>query len=278
MKKAVMADLVKIENQIPFFVLELLFPLTCDSNSSHPTLVESAFRYFDELNSNKKQNYNIPPPDFGFQHLLHLIHSSLVPSKEVPQTFFKRIPCASKLKEGGVEFRVRKRHDSNDDGDFMDIKFYNGVLEIPTIEVWNRTYILFLNLIAFEQSNKASRKYISAYTAFMDCLINTSKDVAILCQKGIIDNGLGNETHVASLFNHMGRELTVYDRDFYLSGVCQQINDYSERIWPSMRASLVHDYFKNPWAIISFIAALVLLLLTATQTFFSSFPKFAYGN
>ena len=93
------------------------------------------------------------------------------------------------------------------------------------------------------------KKYFTTYVAFMGCLIHNSKDVEILSRKEIIANWLGSDEDLAATYNKIGRELTVYPNDFYLAGVCEDINRYCERDWPKRIASLVHDYyFKNPWA------------------------------
>lgn len=78
-------------------------------------------------------------------------------------------------------------------------------------------------------------------------LINTKKDVEILCDAGIIINYLENEESVAALFNHMGRELPLSIDDCYLTEVCEEIDQYNKSRWPRLRAALVRDYFKNPW-------------------------------
>ena len=49
-----------------------------------------------------------------------------------PTAKIPRIDCAAKLGENGIEFRKR-------DGDFLDIKFDKGVIEIPTTQVWDMT-------------------------------------------------------------------------------------------------------------------------------------------
>ncbi|XXG87369.1 hypothetical protein AAC387_Pa11g2074 [Persea americana] len=275
LKQAIDYDLTLMENQIPFFILQCLSVLI-DSSDSSPPLVESALQFFynDHLNMLSRINAsNIP-----ICHLLHLQHTVYVlsPSDEYTR-LTEEIPwidCASKLEERGIKFRKRDVHISN----FLDIKFDKGVIEIPAIQVWDKTERENLNLIAFEQCYLHCKSYITAYHLFMDCLINTAKDVDILCREGIIDNRLGSEELVASHFNSMVREAKEYYNEFYLSDVCEKINKYSERRWPKLRASLVHDYFNNPWAIISFLAAVFLLLLTMTQTFFTSFPKFAAGS
>ncbi|RWR92930.1 UPF0481-like protein [Cinnamomum micranthum f. kanehirae] len=262
-KKALYYDLLLLENQIPFFILQRLSILI---DGEHPPFAESAFKFLmDDFTT---------VPGGRIRHLLDLQHASYYipfPNEHRDPSEIPRIPCASKLKEKGIRFRKR-------DADILEIKFENGVIDIPNIEIWGKTKILFLNLIALEQSIPRSQKPFTTHAFFMDCLIDTAKDVEILCQEGIISNSLGNEELVASLFNNMTREVVIFTYDFYLSDVFDKINQYSARTWPKLRASLVHDYFNNPWAIISFFAALLLLLLTMTQTFFASFPKFAFGK
>ncbi|XXG88416.1 hypothetical protein AAC387_Pa12g0626 [Persea americana] len=272
--EAVVADLIMLENQIPFFIIQRLSNLI-DISCSSSLLVKRALYFLLESASTwdeRINNSHIP-----IQHLLHLVHTGHVLCVEENDTENKvvKVPSASKLEEVGIKFK--KRNDVKDGNIMLNIKFQKGVIEIPPVLVWDETNIVFLNLIAFEQCYNHCKKYFIAYTTFMDWLINTGKDVEILCRREVIDNGLGNEEEVAALFNNMGREVIINGDHFYLSRVCNDINEYNERAWPKLRATLVHDYFKNPWAIISFMAALLLLLLTMTQAFFSSFPKFAYG-
>ncbi|XXG72759.1 hypothetical protein AAC387_Pa07g1782 [Persea americana] len=278
--KAVMADLFMLENQIPFFILQCLFSLMIVGCSPSPSLVEWAFRIYGQWDSGMENRIN--NSDIQILHLLHLMHTSyIIDIKEkYPEQGLVIIPSASKLEAGGIKLRK-----PDDDGGStttdsrtteLSIKFQNGVLEIPPLQIWDKTNVGFLNFIAFEQCYCHCKKYFTAYTTFMDCLINTNKDVAILCRNRIIDSWLGSEEDLVAVYNNMGREVIKYDEDFYLAGVCKEINRYSNKVWPKMRSTLVHDYFKNPWAIISFFAALLLLLLSMTQTFFSAFPKFAY--
>ncbi|XXG72861.1 hypothetical protein AAC387_Pa07g1864 [Persea americana] len=266
------ADMMMLENQIPFFILYRIFDLIDDSRPH--SIQEFAANLAPTGGAEKIRESNIQ-----IQHLLHLMHASLILKVEEKcsgTSVFQRIPCASKLKDAGIKFKERTERANA--VDILAIKFEKGLIEIPSIKFWDRANVILLNLIAFEQCYCPCRKYVTAYTTFMNCLISDSKDVEILCREGIIDNWVGSDRDMAALFNNMARELTVYEVDFYLSGICKEINQYCESTWPKLRATLVHDYLKNPWAIISFLAALLLLLLTITQTFFSSFPKFAYGK
>ncbi|KAJ8630052.1 hypothetical protein MRB53_023375 [Persea americana] len=273
LQDAIFFDFLMLENQIPFFILHHLSDLI-DGCRPHSLLEIATFLLKDCIVKEKLEHSS----DIQIQHLLHLmLHTNLfviTEEKSSKPTAFQKIPCASKLKDAGIKFR----RDRDDSSSILDIKFQEGVIEIPSMEFWDKSSLAVLNLIAFEQCYCPCKKHITAYIAFMNSLISTGKDVEILCREGIIANWIGSDGDVVSLFNNMVRELTVREEDFYLSGFCMEINKYCEGTWPKMRATLVHNYFRNRWAIISFFAALFLLLLTMTQTFFSSFPKFAYGG
>ncbi|XXG72763.1 hypothetical protein AAC387_Pa07g1786 [Persea americana] len=274
LKTALTFDLSLLENQVPFFILQRLYDLTNVSSQSSSSLVEWPLHSYGLWDSNTEER--MKNSGIEIQHLLHLFHTKFsLFTKDINQSEqgIVRIPCASKLEEGGIQFRKRDEYTTR-----LDIKFQNGVIEIPPTKIMDHTYMILHNYIAFEQCYCHCKKHFTTYAAFMDCLVHNSKDVEILCREGIMANWLGSDEELAAAYNKMGREVVVFDQDFYLADVCKDINRYCESSWPKLRASLVHDYFKNPWAIISFIAALVLLLLTMTQTFFSSFPKFAHGK
>ncbi|XXG72849.1 hypothetical protein AAC387_Pa07g1857 [Persea americana] len=271
LEPAIVGDLIMLENQIPYFILHHLFD-RIDGCGQH-SILEIAAAFLPDAIAKESLKHS----DIQIQHLSHLLlHTNpfvLAKEDSSEPTAFQKIPCASKLKEAGIKFRI-----SDGPHSLLDIKFQNGVIEIPPMEFWDKYNLVFLNLVAFEQCYCPCKKYITAYIAFMNSLISTGKDVEILCREGIIENWIGSDGDMVSLFNNMVRELTVREEDFYLSRICKEINQYCEGTWPKTRATLVHDYFRNRWAIISFFAALFLLLLTMTQTFFSSFPKFAYGG
>ncbi|KAM1252371.1 hypothetical protein ACFX13_041224 [Malus domestica] len=63
---------------------------------------------------------------------------------------------------------------------FLDIRFCNGVLEIPHIKLDDLHTHFFLNLVAFEQCYSHCPKYINTYAAFMSCLVRTPMDATFL--------------------------------------------------------------------------------------------------
>lgn len=172
------------------------------------------------------------------------------------------IHCVTELRESGIKFKKRKTDR------FWDIKFKNGILKIPRLLIHDGTKSLFLNLISFEQCHLDCSNDITSYVVFMDNLINSHQDVGYLHYCGIIEHWLGSDDEVADLFNRLCQEVVFDINDSYLSPLSEDVNRYYDHRWNAWRASLKHNYFGNPWAIISLIAAVVLLLLTFAQTFY----------
>ncbi|WMV23177.1 hypothetical protein MTR67_016562 [Solanum verrucosum] len=85
------------------------------------------------------------------------------------------------------------------------------------------------NLIAYEQqSSDVQPKYFSGYATFMDYLIDSDKDVNLLRQKGIIENWMGEDKDVASLFKKIEIGVTVYF-DFYYYEDCLKAIQHCEK-------------------------------------------------
>ncbi|GAB2298379.1 hypothetical protein Dimus_032443 [Dionaea muscipula] len=195
--------------------------------------------------------------------------------KELDQPLPRRqqvIPCVIDLKNAGVKFKKRKTDR------FWEIKFENGVLEIPWIIVEDGTKSLFFNLIAFEQCHIGDRgdHIITSYVNFMDNLINSAEDVSHLRDSEIIEHWLGNDKEVAELFNGLCRGVVVDNNFSYLSQVYKKVNTHYKHKWNARLnawiADLRNNYFHNPWTVISLVAAVLLLLLSSTQTYYAAWP------
>jgi len=108
----------------------------------------------------------------------------------------------------------------------------------------------------------------------MDNLIDSSEDVRYLHYCGIIEHWLGNDYEVADLFNRLCQEVAFDPQNSYLSQLSNKVDRNYSRKWNVLKAILKHKYFNNPWAYFSFFAALVLLVLTLFQSFFTAYPYF----
>ncbi|RWR96997.1 UPF0481 protein [Cinnamomum micranthum f. kanehirae] len=220
-------DILLLENQIPFFVLNKTFELlqvtpspSMDVHSSPSSLTDMAISY---LCRTTKQKANLPPPE-SVHHLLHLYHSFCLYTPKVErdsttgmitidgvtseisaQVSSKDIPSATVLQEAGIKFMRR-----DVEGSSLDVTFSNGEMKIPPLRIAGRTKSRLRNLAIFEQfyPNFRSDKSFSAYVEFINCLVTTPEDVALLYEEGIIHTYYGNK-YTADLLSQLNRGITV---------------------------------------------------------------------
>ncbi|XAR54487.1 hypothetical protein NMG60_11029632 [Bertholletia excelsa] len=332
----IIRDLVLVENQLPFFVLTILFDMT-KSEDPRDNINRAALglltefipceieQYLDECDDDIGDIGNLVRCDddignidhlvclvhkwscFSFtrelelrrsatelkeegvkltdveaidvygvygniKHLVCLVHkgwcsafAKILSGRDLQdkQQNLKLTKSATELKEAGVKFKKAETNIK------FDIVFLKGVMEIPCLTVDDKTEFLARNLIAYEQYLPHGHpKYVTDYYYFIDYLVNSSKDVKILREEGIIDNWLGNDETVATLFNRLGDETTV-NMNWYYRKIFSQVNKHCMKRGNRWMANLKHNYFNTPWSSISVLAAAALLLLTVVQTAFS---------
>ncbi|KAG2263498.1 hypothetical protein Bca52824_070577 [Brassica carinata] len=54
----------------------------------------------------------------------------------------------------------------------------------------------------------------------------------------------------------------------------EDVSYYTTAKWNAWRAALKHKYFNNPWAVVSFCAAVILLVLTLCQSFYGVYAYY----
>ncbi|XP_029128838.1 putative UPF0481 protein At3g02645 [Cajanus cajan] len=118
----------------------------------------------------------------------------------------------------------------------------------------------------------------------MDSLIDNAEDVKELRLSGIFSNLLGSDQDLANLFNELGADLpTNKFSDWRLSNavalrekhiaVKQQIEKHYTTKWKTWLTEAYNTHFSTPWTIIAFFAALLIVILTFIQTFFTIDPR-----
>ncbi|KAL3726737.1 hypothetical protein ACJRO7_031607 [Eucalyptus globulus] len=255
-QNSIRRDLLLLENQLPLFVLSKLYDLIRGPDDQIEFGL-AASAYFGA----PSPNWTVGEETEHLLHLYHTWHTSGLPETLRPNCMPVKF-SATELRESGVRFRVAQG------GELSDIKFENGTLEIPVLEVEDHTESKFRNLVAYEQHRRRiDINYFTDYVDFMDCLINSSKDVEVLRHTRIIKNYLGDDEVIAQMFNRMGDYITVSSS--YYSKIFQNVNAHCDKRRNIWMAKLRREYFHSPWAFFSVLAAIVLLLLTAAQTVFT---------
>ncbi|MCL7034762.1 hypothetical protein MKW94_004273 [Papaver nudicaule] len=267
---SIVCDLILLENQLPMVVLESLFDvLALKEESKGVSLNNLALQFFNPYMPGGKEVTESSFSSCEGKHLLDLLGKTFhdlppMPLKDDNEKEYssKSMPNVTELKRAGVKFVV-----NSTSGSFLDIKFEDGVMKIPSIKIQDQTDTLLRNFIASEQCCDGYVSYMTSYAFFMDGLIDTAQDVGILRKQGIIINYLGGDEDVASLFNKLCCEVSV--GDFYYSKLSNEVKKYYHTRWHGWGAAFRRDYLSSPWKFVSLIGAIVLLILTFLATLFA---------
>ncbi|KAG1334046.1 UPF0481 protein [Cocos nucifera] len=259
-------DLLLLQNQIPFCVIQRLHKFIYP-NDNNINLVDCAINFFSSLRpcrKPKQSRFYYPVEDV--HHLLHLIYSSLLPcpqygtSSSGPKKLRRWIPKATELQLAGVKFKRRKKS-ASDFLSFLDVKFSDGLMEIPKIKVHDYSASLFRNLIAWEQCFPHTECHVTAYAFFMNFLINTKEDMRLLHLENIlidlktVDKHKGATHFFSRLCNEVG-----YDNN-YLGKLFSDVVKYHDTTLNKLRAEFFGKYFKSPLTAISLIAGVIAVPL-----------------
>jgi len=260
LSQAVMRDLKLLENQVPFFILEVLYNIAFEDNEN--------MQSFMRLTCECVIGLGKMPQQFQKTKVLHLVDFLrtyyLPPERKAichKDMYWDFPDGISELDESGVILKV----DKNDK--FLDIRFEKGVLYIPELMLGNNTESQLRNLIAFEQCHYPWESFVVDYVLFLDSLIYDRRDVQVLINNGIILNSPGSSEDIYKLFGNISKGTTYSRGTFYYADVCRQLNEHCQTPWNRWKAILRQDYFSNPWSMISTIVAIVLLILTVVQTY-----------
>ncbi|XP_018824907.1 UPF0481 protein At3g47200-like isoform X2 [Juglans regia] len=255
-------DLILLENQVPWIVLERLFNVTKQQTHNESLLV-LAIRFFWTTFS-PTASTKISHELKDIKHIVDLLRKWMVVSSTIEEgnssEYWKVIPSATSLMEAGIKF-VKATSES-----ILDVKFNDGVLKIPPLLIQETTETAFRNLIAFEQCYTDCEAWLTSYAILIDNLINTTNDVDILCDSEIIQSW-SNRKDAVQVVNKLYHN--TYVKTFYYGSLCNKVNRYCNHRWPRWRAVLVRNNFNTPWAFLSTLAAIILLILSFLQTLYT---------
>ncbi|KAG6673049.1 hypothetical protein I3842_16G091800 [Carya illinoinensis] len=261
-------DLRLLENQLPFFIIEKLYELLpLKSPSTYPSsFLELTFNMdscFRQANVEMIRDDGIDSEEV--MNLLDLTrYFYLCPDQSLPERSFKvvdKMYCASQLAEAGLKFKPISSRSI-----VLDLKFNEGVLEIPTFTLEREMETFARNLIALEQCHYPLERYVTDYFIMLDFLINTGKDVDLLVDKEIIKKTRLGANIIPTLAGNFCTGISWRDvnNDYY--DLCTQLVDFRRKHWyVILKSSLKKDYFGTPWMGAATVGAIILLILTLIQ-------------
>ncbi|TVU43025.1 hypothetical protein EJB05_09456, partial [Eragrostis curvula] len=146
-----------------------------------------------------------------------------------------------------------------------------ATLSLPIITLDANTEVVLRNLVAYEAVVVRGPLVLARYTELMNGIIDTPKDVKILRQSGVVVNQLKSDKEAADMWNGMCRA-TRLSKVPRLDAVIREVNAHRSRRAAARAQKLLKKYVFRSWRILTLLAAVVLLLMTALQTFCSVYP------
>ncbi|GKV16888.1 hypothetical protein SLEP1_g27458 [Rubroshorea leprosula] len=248
MLQSLYLDLILLENQIPWFVLQDIFNLTNErTREPNVELHQLAIRFLSKIFSHD----DLPGAnEFCPSDILHVIdllwkylranssqsgreessscerteeptEASSCEKMEEPTEAKTHLPSASILSEAGIKFKRRKSRC------ILDIKYRSGVVELPSLSIHYATETILSNLIAFEQCCSGLPSIFTSYAKFMNNLISSVNDFHILCSNGIISNSVLSPQDAAKFFNKICDDVPV--THFHYDDMCKKVNSYYQK-------------------------------------------------
>ncbi|XP_052107823.1 UPF0481 protein At3g47200 isoform X1 [Arachis duranensis] len=258
----VIYDLLLLENQVPFFVFEMLYNLAFASRLNNGGKFSPFLRLAVGMFSKVEKQGVLTLETSRIAHFTDLLrYLYLTPFHTTTPRERGQLVLghgASELFKAGVKFQVNK---SNHDC-ILDLEFEHGVLKIPHILVHDKTEVRLRNIVALEQCHYPRHHYLTDYVNFLAQLVNSNKDVDVLINAGIIESTIiGNDTSVNKIFSDVGKNILMENYNANYLQICHGLNAYYKHPWHTKMATLRRDYFTTPWKTVTFIAGIALLLL-----------------
>ncbi|KAF5469030.1 hypothetical protein F2P56_013131 [Juglans regia] len=233
-------DLILLENQLPFFIIDIIYDTAFPSHSKEgPSFIELSFCQFEYYNV---QNFHHSKSE-TILHFTDLVRNFCMPPRESrPKRSSQNMTemySAAQLDEVGLKFKKRESID-NKYWSPLELKYEDGVLEIPPFQLDSSTEIYARNLVAFEECHYREDPYITDYYIMLSMLIKTVKDMDVLVRKQIIDNWMDGVV-ATSMINKLSGE-----KYFYI-----QTNSHYHKM-----AEDLNNFYNNPPKLIPLIRVL----------------------
>ncbi|KAM0071457.1 hypothetical protein Hdeb2414_s0001g00025491 [Helianthus debilis subsp. tardiflorus] len=265
-------DLVLLENQIPFFVLNDVFECTISKFEKDQSLTEfirPLLKYTNLVEGKHK-----PGSHTNYDHVLGCLHQCYKPKSDIRSHFPRStIHSAVELDRAGVKF---KPNEIVAWPLAMEANLYRcscifwflskPTFRMPTLRINHFTELVFRNLIAYEQLSMV-QPYVTSYARAMDMLIDTHEDIAKLVSSKVIVNHLGSNEEAATMINKICKEV-VWEQFFYGKEL-KKLDNHFNGYWPRKIVKLSRTYFNSPWNIIALFAGIILFVLAVVQTVFT---------
>ncbi|MQL93257.1 hypothetical protein Taro_025893, partial [Colocasia esculenta] len=123
-------------------------------------------------------------------------------------------------------------------------------------------------LVAYEAAAAGGPLVLARYTELMNGIVDTEEDVRLLRRIGVLMNRMKSDGEAAGVWNGMTRSVRL-TRVGFLDRVIEEVNRYHSSRWRVRTGKFMKKYVFGSWPFLTFLAAVLLLLLTGLQAFCS---------
>ncbi|KAJ6704757.1 PROTEIN putative (DUF247)-RELATED-RELATED [Salix purpurea] len=175
------------------------------------------------------------------------------------------IPSATKLSGIGVKFIPTK-------GGLKTIRFYKprGAFYLPVVNLDDNSEVLLRNLVAYEASLAPECTVFTRYVELMSGILDKKEDVKILRDSGIVLNRLKSDEEAANLWHGITKCMKLTKVPI-LDKAIEEANSYYSNYWKVRMSKSFKKYVYSSWPVLAFLAANLLILLSALEAFCSVF-------
>ncbi|KAG7589028.1 hypothetical protein ISN44_As07g013450 [Arabidopsis suecica] len=268
-------DLILLENQLPFFILDRLFSsdryFMSDMMRLHrcPTIKDFILNSFGLI---IEENPN-------FKHFTDMFRYVYEKSLDDIPVYMERTPWrwphnielmnADNLSKAGVKFKSSgllnvynpvavprfTRMTPPTPNELKDIK--RAMFGVFSLHVEFKK--------AFEQCHVSLTPFTTNYIHFLNFLITSDRDVEVLSEEGVVTNNIGRVSLVVDMVNNLqvGVKVGTNSQYFYMAkDLRAHCKSRRKRCWATLRKV----YFSDLWTGTATLAAAFLLLLTLVGT------------
>ncbi|XP_068312464.1 UPF0481 protein At3g47200-like [Pyrus communis] len=269
MLEDVWPDMRMLENQLPFFILVDLFDQERNRVDTETTsIIDLSHHFFKNLMYLKDTEDALPQirPPHEVEHFVDFVRKlyPLPPPQQAQgplETLLTLTPSMTQLYRAGVKFKVGSSRNK------FDIRFEDGVLEIPKITISDQSEVTLTNLLVYEQSLcQKVENYINDYVVILNILVKTPEDVELLVKNGIVENKLGDSSKGCTMIKNLADGVVMDSEEFYFATLCDDLTKYYKMFRHRGMEYLIKHFFNSPWTTKEIIAAVILLVLTLIQT------------
>ncbi|KAI3514391.1 hypothetical protein L1887_12757 [Cichorium endivia] len=270
-------DILLLENQIPFVVLQVLLDLRFPDKGKGEEILNKFFNYlnYGEISNSEEKVFKDKKQPL---HLLELYRSYFISLScsgidDEDWHYVKRnrsFASVTELKAKGI-FVMRR---TNVDTFKEDIKFYSGCcygeLELVFRAVYSNSKAIYLNMIAYEMCPHNPNDFrVSTYIRVMKSLVIHHEDVRELRHSNILLHSLGRDEEVVKMYD----EIDAPAVNLYMFNQLREgIEKHCSNKYKTWAAELINVYFSSPWKTVALLVATAILFTSFLQTYFSIRP------